>query len=123
MAPATTKAPKLKIRRGDTVEVLTGKEVGRRGKVFEVLPGEGRILVEKLNYVKRHSRPQPVKGTRGAQMTPGGVIEKEAPLRVSNVALVCPNCNKPTRVGYRFRDDGTKVRHCRRPGCGKDIEA
>ena len=121
MATAT-KTRTLKIRKGDTVEVITGKDVGRRGKVFEVLPREGRLLVEKLNYVKRHSKPQPVKGTRGAQMTPGGVIEKEAPLRVDNVALVCPSCNKRTRVGYRFTDAGVKVRRCRHADCGKDIE-
>jgi large subunit ribosomal protein L24 len=119
---AATKTRTLKIRKGDTVEVITGKDLGRRGKVFEVLPREGRLLVEKLNIVKRHSKPRPVKGTRGAQMTPGGVLEKEAPLRVDNVALVCPSCNKPTRVGYRFGENGEKLRHCRRPGCGKDIE-
>jgi large subunit ribosomal protein L24 len=55
-------------------------------------------------------------------MTPGGVIEKEAPMRVDNVALVCPRCNHATRVGYRFADNGDKIRHCRRPGCGEDIE-
>ena len=116
----TTK--KLKIRRGDLVEVLTGKDVGRRGKVLEVIPTESRIYVEKINIVKRHTKPRPVKGSRGAQMTPGGVLEKEAPMRVDNVALVCPTCNHATRVGYRFADNGDKIRHCRRPGCGADIE-
>jgi large subunit ribosomal protein L24 len=115
-------AKKLKIRAGDTVEVLTGKDVGRRGRVLEVLPVEGRLIVEKINIVKRHTKPRPVKGSRGAQMTPGGVIDKEAPIRVDNVALVCPRCNEPTRVGYRFTDGGDKVRHCRRAGCGADIE-
>ena len=116
------KAKKLKIRRGDLVEVLTGKDVGRRGKVLEVIPTESRIYVEKINIVKRHTKPRPVKGSRGAQMTPGGVLEKEAPMRVDNVALVCPTCNHATRVGYRFADNGDKIRHCRRPGCGADIE-
>ena len=115
-------AKKLKIRRGDLVEVLTGKDVGRRGKVLEVIPGERRLIVEKINMVKRHTKPRPVKGSRGAQMTPGGVIEMEAPMRIDNVALVCPRCNAPTRVGYRFADNGDKIRHCRRPGCGEDIE-
>ena len=91
---ATKTAQKLKIRRGDLVEVLTGKDVGRRGKVLEVIPTEGRLVVEKLNIVKRHTKPRPVKGSRGAQMTPGGVLEKEAPMRVDNVALVCPRCNE-----------------------------
>ena len=122
MAHATKTATRLKIRRGDLVEVLTGKDVGRRGKVLDVIPGEGRLIVEKINMVKRHTKPRPVKGSRGAQMTPGGVIEKEAPMRVDNVALVCPRCNQPTRVGYRYADNGDKIRHCRRPGCGEDIE-
>jgi large subunit ribosomal protein L24 len=115
-------AKKLKIRRGDLVEVLTGKDVGRRGKVLEVLPTEGRLIVEKINMVKRHTKPRPVKGSRGAQMTPGGVIEKEAAIRVDNVALVCPRCNEATRVGYRISDSGEKIRHCRRAGCHADIE-
>ena len=122
MANATKSAPRLKIRRGDLVEVLTGKDVGRRGKVLEVIPGERRLIVEKINMVKRHTKPRPVKGTRGAQMTPGGVIEKEAAIRVDNVALVCPRCNEATRVGYRISDSGEKIRHCRRPGCHADIE-
>ncbi|MDP9257076.1 MAG: 50S ribosomal protein L24 [Actinomycetota bacterium] len=122
MANATKTAPRLKIRRGDLVEVLTGKDVGRRGKVLEVIPSERRLIVEKINMVKRHTKPRPVKGSRGAQMTPGGVIEKEAAIRVDNVALVCPRCNEPTRVGYRIADNGDKLRHCRRAGCHADIE-
>ena len=92
-------AKKLKIRRGDLVEVKTGKDVGRRGKVLEVIPTEGRLIVEKINIVKRHTKPRPVKGSRGSVMQPGGVIEKEAAMRVDNVALVCPRCNHATRVG------------------------
>ena len=122
MAHATKKAPRLKIRRGDTVEILTGKDVGRRGKVLEVLPEDRRLIVEKINMVKRHTKPRPVKGSRGAQMTPGGVIEMEAAIRVDNVALVCPACDKPTRVGYHIKDDGSKVRKCRRKDCGRDID-
>jgi large subunit ribosomal protein L24 len=115
-------AKRLKIRRGDLVEVLTGKDVGRRGKVLEVVPTEGRIVVEKINVVKRHTKPRPVKGSRGAQITPGGVLDMEAAMRVDNVALVCPTCNQATRVGYRIADNGDKIRHCRRPGCHADIE-
>jgi large subunit ribosomal protein L24 len=122
MANATKTSPRLKIRRGDLVEVLTGKDVGRRGKVLEVIPSERRLIVEKINMVKRHTKPRPVKGSRGAQMTPGGVIEKEAAIRVDNVALVCPRCNEATRVGYRISDSGEKIRHCRRAGCHADIE-
>ena len=124
MAHATKQkvAQKLKIRRGDLVEVLTGKDVGRRGKVLDVIPEERRVIIEHINVVKRHTKPRPVKGSRGAQMTPGGVLEIEAAMRVDNVALVCPTCNRATRVGYRFADNGDKIRHCRRPGCGADIE-
>jgi large subunit ribosomal protein L24 len=115
--------PKLKIRKGDTVEVTSGKDLGRRGTVLEVHPSERRVVVEQINIAKRHSKPRPVKGTRGAQVTPGGVLDIAAPMRVDNLALVCPSCNKPTRVGYRFEDDGTKVRVCRNAGCGKDIRS
>jgi large subunit ribosomal protein L24 len=118
----TASKPKLKIRKGDTVEVITGKDLGRRGQVLQSLPAEGRLIVEHINIAKRHSRPRPVKGTRGAQMTPGGVIDLEAPIRIDNVALVCPACDKPTRVGYHVKDDGSKVRNCRRNDCGKDID-
>src|SRR5215213_3147149 len=117
----TKKQAKPKIRKGDTVEVLTGKDLGRRGKVLDVLPREGRLFVERINLAKRHTRPRPVRGTRGAQMTPGGVIEQEAAMDISNVAYVCPRCDKPTRLGYRFDDRGAKVRHCRNEGCGKDV--
>src|SRR3954454_3518978 len=119
---ATKTQPKPKIRKGDTVEVLTGKDLGRRGKVLEVLPQQGRLFVERINLAKRHTRPRPVRGTRGAQMTPGGVIDMAAAMRIDNVALVCPSCNVATRVGYRISETGEKVRHCRRPGCHKDIE-
>jgi large subunit ribosomal protein L24 len=112
-------AAKLKIRKGDTVQVIAGKDVGRRGKVLEVMPAERRVLVDQVNMAKRHTRPRPVKGTRGAQISPGGVFDIAAPLRVDNVALICPSCDRPTRVGYRATEAG-KVRVCR--NCGKDME-
>ncbi len=104
----------MKIRKGDTVEVLTGKDRGKRGQVLESQPERGRLIVEGRNIAKKHARPRPVKGTRGAQMTPGGVIDIEAPLRIDNVGLVCPVCDQVTRVGYSFQDDGRKVRVCRK---------
>ena len=110
----------LKIRKGDTVEVITGKDRGKRGKVLEARPVEGRIIVEGRNLARKHSTPRPVPGTRGAQMTPGGVIEIEQPLDVSNVALVCPSCEKTTRVGFETLADGRKVRSCKK--CGSQIE-
>ncbi|MDX6375974.1 MAG: large subunit ribosomal protein [Gaiellaceae bacterium] len=111
----------MKIRLGDTVQVITGKDAGRRGRVLEARPTEGRLIVEGRNIAKKHARPRPVPGSRGAQMTPGGVIDLEQPLEISNVMLVCTNCDKPTRVGSGVRSDGTKIRICKK--CGSEIEA
>jgi large subunit ribosomal protein L24 len=110
----------MKIKAGDTVEVITGKDAGRRGRVLEAIPAEGRVIVEGRNIAKKHSRPRPVRGSRGAQMTPGGVIDLEQPLDVSNVMLVCPSCNKPTRVGSGTLSDGSKIRMCKK--CDSQIE-
>ena len=114
-------ATKIKIRKGDSVVVLTGKDAGKRGTVERVLPGEGRVIVEKVNMVKRHTKPRQAPRRSGSQqIIPGGVLEREAPLAVSNVQLICPSCGKPSRVGYRVNDDGSKVRICR--ACEKDID-
>jgi large subunit ribosomal protein L24 len=94
-----------KIRREDTVLVIKGKERGKTGVVRQVIPRQRRIIVTGVNIVKRHMRPR--------DQRPGGIIEKEAPIHVSNVMIICKSCNKPTRVGFRFRDDGGKVRFCR----------
>ena len=110
----------MKIKAGDTVEVITGKDAGRRGRVLEAMPTEGRVIVEGRNIAKKHSRPRPVRGSRGAQMTPGGVIDLEQAIEVSNVMLVCPSCNKPTRVGAGTLSDGSKIRVCKK--CGGQIE-
>ena len=115
-------ATKMRIKTGDPVEVIAGKDRGKRGKVLRVLPDRGRVVVEKLNMVKRHTKPRPAPRNRGGQggVIPGGVIEKEAPLHASNVLVVCPNCNKPSRLGVKINDKGQKVRHCRR--CDRDID-
>ena len=110
----------MKIKAGDTVEVITGKDAGRRGRVLEAIPAEGRVIVEGRNIAKKHSRPRPVRGSRGAQMTPGGVIDLEQAIEVSNVMLVCPSCNKPTRVGAGTLSDGSKIRMCKK--CDSQIE-
>ena len=102
-----------RLRKDDTVMVMTGKERGKTGKVLRVLPERGRILVERINLVKRHMKP------RGVQQ-PGGIQEKEAALHLSNVVPVCPRCNKPTRVGARRLKDGHAQRICRR--CGEAFE-
>ncbi len=120
--PTKTHTPKkLKVKKGDSVEVIAGKDAGKRGTVQRVLPAEGRVLVEKVNMIKRHQKPRPAPRRSGSQqMLPGGVIEREAPLHISNVQVVCPACGKPSRIGFRVNDDGNKVRVCR--GCGKDLD-
>jgi large subunit ribosomal protein L24 len=101
--------PKLKIKKGDKVIVLAGKDKGKSGEVLKVMPAEARVLVQGVNMVKRHTRP--------AMGNPGGIVEKEAPIHVSNVAHQDPkDRNKPTRVGYRMLDDGRKVRIAKRSG-------
>lgn len=104
----------LRIRRGDLVQVIQGKEKGKRGKVIKVDPERGRVYVEKLNLIKKHMR----KTQRNPQ---GGIIEKEGPIHISNVMLVCPKCDKPRRFGAKFLADGKKVRYCKK--CGEVIEA
>ena len=103
-----TKAPKLKVKKGDTVVVLTGRDKGKTGEILKVMPTERRVLVHGVQIIKRHQRP--------TQTTPGGINEFEAPLHVSNVALVDPKTSQPTRVGYKTLDDGRKVRFARRSG-------
>lgn len=104
---------KLKIKKNDKVVVLAGKEKGKIGSVLKVEEARGFVLVEKVNMVKRHSRP----GGKNAQ---GGIIEKEAPIHISNLMLVCAKCAEPSRFGTRILDDGSKVRVCRK--CGDLLE-
>jgi large subunit ribosomal protein L24 len=99
---------KMRVRKGDLVHVLTGKDRGKQGRVIEARPGERRVIVENLNVVKRHTRPRPIKDANrmgGTQITPGGVIVKASPLPVSNVMLVCPTCKRPTRIGMTVKED------------------
>lgn len=101
-------ARKFRIKKGDRVVVTTGKDRGRQGEVLRVLRKEERLLVQGVNVVKRHTRP--------SARHPGGIVEKEAAIHISNVAHVDPKTNQPTRVGYRFLDDGRKVRFAKRSG-------
>ncbi len=103
----------MTIRKNDSVIVIAGREKGKRGKVHSVIPKEGKLLVEGVNIVKRHMKPRGV--ARQA-----GIIEKEAPLRISNVMLVCSKCNRPTRVGSVVSEGGVKSRVCR--ACGETID-
>ncbi|MBI2861720.1 MAG: 50S ribosomal protein L24 [Chloroflexi bacterium] len=104
----------VKIRRDDTVLVLAGKDRGKQGKVRSVYPKDHRVLVTGVNIVKRHTRARP-----GVRQT--GIVEKEAPIHISNLMLVCPKCDRPTRVAYQFLPDGNKSRACKK--CGELIGA
>ena len=99
----------MKIHKGDTVRVLTGKDRGAEGVVSEAFPGREKVIVEGVNVAKRHTKP------RSAE-DPGGILDKEMPIDASNVALLSPADGKPTRVGYKIDDKGKKVRVCRRSG-------
>jgi large subunit ribosomal protein L24 len=118
----------MRVKKGDLVQVLSGKDRGKQGRVIEARPGERRVIVENLNVVKRHTRPRPMRDSSrmgGVQMTPGGIIEKAAPLDVSNVMVVCPTCKNPTRVGVKEKDvkgEIVRVRVCKREGCGQEID-
>ena len=96
------------IRRNDSVQVMAGKDRGKKGRVLRVIADKNRLVVEGVNFVKRHTRPNPGRGVKG------GILEKEAALHASNVQLVCPECSKPTRIGHKVLEDGRKVRICRK---------
>ncbi len=98
---------KLHVKKNDMVKIIAGKEKGKTGKVLRVFPAKGRVVVESLNVIKRHTRP--------SQSNPdGGIVEKEAALSISNVMLVCGSCNEPARTGQRVLDDGSKARYCKK---------
>jgi large subunit ribosomal protein L24 len=103
----------MKIRRNDTVLVITGKDKGKKGKVRLAYPKKERILVEGVNFIKRHIRAT-------GQVRQAGIIEREAPIQVSNVMLLCNKCNHPTRIGFHTLEDGRRVRICR--SCGEVID-
>jgi large subunit ribosomal protein L24 len=99
---------KLKIKKGDSVVVITGRDKGKTGEVLRVLPADSRIIVQGINVAKRHARQR--------MGDPGGIIEKELTIHISNVAHIDPRSSKPTRIGYKNLDDGRKVRFARRSG-------
>lgn len=96
------------VRKNDNVVVIAGRDRGKRGRVLRVLPAKGRVIVEGVNFVKRHTKPNPQKNIKG------GIVEREAALHASNVQIVCPDCGAPTRIGRRRLDDGRHVRFCRK---------
>ena len=102
----------MKIKKGDTVQIITGKDRGLKGKVIRAIPAENKVVVEGANRITRHTRIQ--QSARGSQS--GGIITQEAPIHVSNVMIIDPSDGRPTRIGYRIKEDGTKVRISRRTG-------
>jgi large subunit ribosomal protein L24 len=118
----------MKVKQGDTVQILAGKDRGKQGRIIEARPNEQRVVVENLNLVKRHQKPRPIQNASrmgGPQIVPGGIIERPAPLPVGNVMLVCPVCNRPTRVGVHVKEikgEKVRVRYCKRPDCGQEID-
>ena len=96
------------MRKGDRVAVLAGRDKGKRGEILRVIPKEDRVVVQGVNMVKRHRKP--------SNMSPGGIDEFEAPIHVSNVAHIDPESDKPTRIGFKLTEDGTKVRYAKRSG-------
>jgi large subunit ribosomal protein L24 len=99
--------PKLNVKKNDQVLVTTGKNRGARGRVLRVLASDGKAIVERVNMIKRHTRPNPNKGIQG------GILEREAPIQVSNLKVICPECGKPSRLGRKRLEDGRGVRVCK----------
>jgi len=97
----------LSVKKNDTVLVIAGREKGKKGRVLSVYPSKGRLLIEKINMIRKHMKP-----TR--KYAQGGIIEKEAPLHISNVMLICPKCNKPTRISNTHLQEGRRVRMCKK---------
>ena len=121
-------ATTLKIKKGDTVHMLSGKDRGKQGQVVEARPRDGKVIVQNLNMMKKHQKPRPIRDANrmgGTQIAPGGIIDRPMAVSVSNVMLVCPTCKLPTRVGYVFKDvkgEHVKIRVCKREGCGQEID-
>jgi large subunit ribosomal protein L24 len=99
---------KLSVRKNDEVQVIAGRDRGKTGRVLRVLPEKGRVVVEGVNIIKRHTKPNPGRNIKG------GIVEREASVHASNVQLVCPECGTQTRIGHKILGDGRKVRICRK---------
>ena len=118
----------MKVRKGDLVQMLAGKDRGKQGRILDAQPRNGRVIVENLNVAHRHQKPQPIRDANrmgGTQMTPGGIVDKPTAVPVGNVMVVCPTCKLPTRVGYitkTVKDETIKVRVCKREGCRQEID-
>ena len=98
----------MNLRKNDTVQVITGRDAGKQGKVLKVIREKNRVIVQGVGFIKKHTRPNPQRNVKG------GIAEREAPIHASNVMIVCGECNKRTRIGHKVMTDGTKARICRR---------
>jgi large subunit ribosomal protein L24 len=103
---------KSHVKKGDTVVVLSGRDVGKQGKVLRVNARKGTAIVERVNFLKKHEKPNPQRNIKG------GILERESPIRIDKLQVVCPSCNEPTRLGSRVKDEGS-VRFCRK--CNSDL--
>lgn len=118
----------MKIKKGDLVQMVSGKDNGKRGRVLEAEPEKGRVIVENLNMVKKHRRPRPMKDSSRmgqVQIQPGGVFDIAAAVPISNVMIVCPACDRPTRIGVTWGEEKgqpVKLRVCRRSDCGQVLD-
>ncbi len=119
---------KMKVKKGDLVQILSGKDRGKRGRVLEARPSQGMVIVENLNVARRHTKPRPIRDSSrmgGQQIVPGGIIDKPMPLDVSSVMIVCPTCQQATRVAVvvkEIKGEKVRVRVCKRDGCGQEVE-
>lgn len=114
MAQTAVKIYKISIRKGDNVRVMSGRDAGKHGRVLSVNPRKNTVIVEHANIIKRHTRPNPSKNIKG------GIVEKEGPINVSNVMIVCSGCGKHARIGHNVLPDRSKVRVCKR--CGTTLD-
>ena len=120
--------PKMKVRKGDVVQMLAGKDRGKQGRVLDARPRDRMVVVENLNVAKKHTKPRPMRDASrmgGTQMSPGGILSLATAVPVGNVMVVCPTCKLPTRIGYEMRegkDGAVKVRVCKREGCRQEID-
>jgi large subunit ribosomal protein L24 len=120
--------PTMKVKKGDLVQMLAGKDRGKQGRVIDARPAERKVIVENLNIARRHQKPRPIRDANrmgGTQVAPGGIIEKPTAVPVGNVMVVCPTCKLPSRIGYRTKEvkgETVKVRICKRESCGQEID-
>ena len=118
----------MKVKKGDLVQMLAGKDRGKQGHVLDARPRERAVIVENLNVARRHQKPRPIRDSSrmgGTQMAPGGIIDRPMVVPVGNVMVVCPTCKLPTRIGYTTKElhgETVKVRVCKRAGCGQEID-